>query len=103
MRSYYFLFTQFFLQSRQSITSLLIMSAFLCATLSHSSHGELIPDNVELQQCKLCQHNIGTPKNNITLKRVNVSNYLRSTQTLIIVNHYTPFYLVPQLRAPPIQ
>jgi hypothetical protein len=101
MRSNYFLFTQFFSQSRQSIISLLIMSAFLCAMLSHSSHGELIPDNVELQQCKLCQHNIDTPKNNITLKLVNVSNYQQSTQTLIIVNRYTPFYLIPQLRAPP--
>ena len=103
MRSNYFLSLQFFSPSRQSIISLLIMSAFLCATLSHSSHGELTSDNIELKQCKLCQHNIDTPKNNITLKWINVSNYQQFTQTLIIVNHYTPFYLIPQLRAPPIQ
>lgn len=79
------------------------MSAFLCATLSHSSHGELIPDNVELQQCKLCQHNIDTPKNNITLKLVNVSSYQELTQTLIIANRYTSLYLVPPSRGPPVQ
>ncbi|TWX49179.1 hypothetical protein [Colwellia hornerae] len=79
------------------------MSAFLCVTFSHSSHGELIPDNVELQQCKLCQHNIDTLKNTITLKLVNVTSYQELTQTLIIVNRYTPHYLIPQLRAPPVQ
>jgi hypothetical protein len=101
MRSNYFLHSQISTHSRQSIISLLILFAFLCTTLSHSSHGELIPENAEQQQCKLCQHNIDTPKNNITLKRVNVSSYEEPVQTLIIPNRHSSLYFIPQLRAPP--
>jgi len=101
MRSNYFLISQLFSQSRQSIISLLILSAFLCTTLSHSAHSQVIPDNVELQQCKLCQHNIDTPKNNITLKLVNVTSYEEPVQKLIIPSRHLSLYLIPQLRAPP--
>ena len=103
MRNNKFLVSQLLSQSRQSIISLLILCAFLCTTLSHSSHSELIPDNAELQQCKLCQHNIDTPKNNITLKLVNVSSYEAPVQTLVIPSRRSSPYLIPQLRAPPAQ
>lgn len=80
-----------------------MLCAFLCATISHSSHAELVQDNVELQQCKLCQHNIDTPPAPLAVRLVNTDPYYVPAQTLAIRYNETSFYFTPQLRAPPIQ
>jgi hypothetical protein len=101
MRILNFLLPNSFSMNRQSILSVLILCAFLCATLSHSAHSELILDSVELQQCKLCQHNIDTPKNTLMVKLVHISSYDTPTQSIITPQLRTSLYFVPQLRAPP--
>ncbi len=103
MRSYYFLFTLQLLKCRQSILSLLILSAFLCAVLSHSAHSELIQDNTELQQCKLCQHSIDSPPSICTVKLTNIVEYIKTKEVLNVTYREIPLYLIPQLRAPPKQ
>ena len=103
MRNNYLIFTKFFSENRQSILSLLILCAFLCATLSHSAHSELLQESAELQQCKLCQHSIDTPPNVFTFKLVNVVDYYTPVQVVSTLYCKTPLYLVPQLRAPPAQ
>ena len=101
MRILNFILPNRFSMNRQSILSVLILCAFLSATLSHSAHSELIQDSVELQQCKLCQHNIDTSQNTLDVKLVHISSY--NTPTLIAITPQlgTLFYLLPQLRAPP--
>ncbi|MFT5296975.1 MAG: hypothetical protein ACI9E5_001368 [Candidatus Omnitrophota bacterium] len=101
MRILNFLLPNSFSMNRQSILSVLILFAFLCATLSHSAHSELILDSVELQQCKLCQHNIDTPQNTLMVKLVNICSYDTPTQTIITPQLGASLYFVPQLRAPP--
>ena len=101
MRCFNFYLSNHFSISRQSILSVLILCAFLCATLSHSAHSELVQDSVELQQCKLCQHNIDTPKNTLTVKLVAICNYDSPSYFIIAPQFNTSLYLVPQLRAPP--
>jgi hypothetical protein len=101
MRILNFLLPNSFSMNRQSILSVLILCAFLCATLSHSAHSELILDSVELQQCKLCQHNIDTPKNTLVVKLVHISRYDTPTQLIIIPQLAASLYVIPQLRAPP--
>ena len=103
MRNYYFLLTKTLSKSRQSILSLLILCAFLCATINHSAHGELIQDSVELQQCKLCQQSIDTPPDNVIVKLAIVSRYNVLTTAIIVQHSETTPYLIPQLRAPPAQ
>lgn len=103
MRNNDFYLTNLFSKHWQSILSLLILCAFLCATISHSAHSELILDNAELQQCKLCQHNIDTPPNNLTVKLVNNDVYDLSPQIVQTLHSENTAYLIPQLRAPPIQ
>lgn len=103
MRNYYFLLTKTLSKSRQLILSVLILFAFVCATISHSAHSELIQDSVELQQCKLCQQSIGTPPDNLAVQSASVSRYNTLTTTLIIKHSETTPYLIPQLRAPPEQ
>jgi hypothetical protein len=101
MHKYYFLLLHTFSISRQSILSLLILCAFLCATLSHSAHSALFNDNIELQQCKLCQHNIDTPPNAFTVKLIHIVDYSEVILTLLTSHCEMSLYLVPQLRAPP--
>ncbi|MFB0980317.1 MAG: hypothetical protein QMC62_05300, partial [Alteromonadaceae bacterium] len=60
-----------------------------------------ILDSVELQQCKLCQHNIDTPKNTLMVKLVNICSYYTPTQSIITPQLGSSLYFVPQLRAPP--
>jgi len=103
MRNYYFLLTKTLTKSKQSILSLLILCAFVCATISHSAHSELIQDNVELQQCKLCQQSIATPSDNVTVKLTVISSYNELTTPIIVRYSDTAAYLIPQLRAPPVQ
>ena len=103
MNDYYFLLTKTLSKSKQSILSVLILCAFVCATISHSAHSELIQDNVELQQCKLCQQSIGTPPDNLTVKLTSVGRYNTLTTALIILYSETTPYFIPQLRAPPEQ
>ncbi len=103
MYDYYFLLTKTLSKSRQSILSVLILCAFVCATISHSAHSELIQDSVELQQCKLCQQSIGTPPANLTVKLVSIGRYNDLTPALIIQQSENTPYLMPQLRAPPEQ
>jgi hypothetical protein len=103
MRNYYFFLIKTLSKSRQSILSLLILCAFVCATISHSAHSELIQDSVELQQCKLCQQSIDTPPENLTVKLASVSRYNALTIAIIIHYRESSAYLIPQLRAPPAQ
>ncbi|NQZ90541.1 MAG: hypothetical protein HRT54_23505 [Colwellia sp.] len=101
MRILNFFLPNSFSMNRQSILSVLILCAFLCATLSHSAHSELILDSVELQQCKLCQHNVDTPKDTLVVKLVHIRSYDTPIQTTITPQLGALLYLVPQLRAPP--
>ena len=101
MNDYYFLLTKTLSKSKQSILSVLILCAFVCATISHSAHSELIQDSVELQQCKLCQQSIGTPPNNLTVKLASIGRYNDLTPALILLHNEIIPYLLPQLRAPP--
>jgi hypothetical protein len=63
----------------------------------------LVPDNIELQQCKLCQHSIDTPPDRLKVNLVTVEYYLTPAQTLLTQDSETSLYIVPQLRAPPSQ
>jgi len=103
MRNFSFYLSNSFSKSRQSILSVLILLAFLCATVSHSAHSELIEDNVEVQQCKLCQHNIDTPKNTLAVKLVDICSYEQPNLTINAPKISTSLYVLPQLRAPPVQ
>jgi len=103
MRNHYFLLTNVFSKSWQSILSVLILCAFLCATISHSAHSELIQDNIELQQCKLCQHSIDTPTDSLSVKRVSANAYYVAIQAPLTQQSQASLYFIPQLRAPPSQ
>jgi len=101
MRKFYFLLSNNFSMKRQSILSVLILCAFLCATLNHSAHTELIQDSAELQQCKLCQNNIDTPKDSLAVIIAALSRFDVVSELLTESDLLTSLYLVPQLRAPP--
>lgn len=103
MRSFYFILSNSFSKNRQAMLSVLVLCAFLCATLSHSAHSESTQDNIELQECKLCQHSIDNPPNNLTVKLVAITSFDSLEYSLQNALLASTIYLIPQLRAPPFQ
>jgi len=90
--------------SRQGLhtVSILLLIALLCSFVSHAQHVELANSVMETQDCKLCQHNIDTPKGvELTVE----PDYVCQSHKAC---YYSPVYLQesdyqqPQLRGPPV-
>jgi hypothetical protein len=83
--------------------SLVLLFTLLFSFVSHAQHHKLIVDVNEAQQCQLCQHNIDTPPEFVIFSAIAQSTSLKNYSLLPQLHLSWNVYLIPELRAPPVQ
>ncbi|MBB6543879.1 DUF2607 family protein [Thalassotalea piscium] len=83
------------------LTSLFMLVFLLFFSLGHAHTIDVTKSNVEQQECNLCQHNIGSIPQRLTVTPVEISEFTQPS-TIDNIKHATKTdYFSPQLRAPP--
>ncbi|MDO6444720.1 hypothetical protein Q4493_02920 [Colwellia sp. 1_MG-2023] len=73
------------------------------ASFSHVVHsGDVGSQQVESLDCKLCQHNLDNNKNELTVIEEFTVQFFISSPLKSSLLEYHQFFLIPALRAPPI-
>lgn len=83
--------------------SIVLLITLLFSFFVHAQHHSLVVDVQEAQQCKLCHHNIDVPPDFVIFAAI-AQTPISITDTVSSVL-YLPWvnYIVPPLRAPPVQ
>jgi hypothetical protein len=85
------------------LITLFVLMSFSLASFSHAVHS----DNVDSQQvesldCKLCQHNLDDNNNELTVHEEFTVQFFVTSPLKSSLLGYHQFYIIPALRAPPV-